>query len=272
MNDTFTIGGDLPVHRLGFGAMRITGEGIWGDPPDREEAKRVLRRALELGVDLIDTADSYGPDVSEELIAEALHPYPAHLVIATKGGLLRPGPDQWTRNGHPDHLRKACEGSLKKLRLERIDLYQLHAPDPKVPLEDSLGALKDLQSEGKIRHIGVSNFDVPQLERAVKITPIATVQNRYNLANRSSEDVLRWCETHGVGFIPWRPLATDGLAEPMKYPPNQLALAWLLGRSRVILPIPGTGSQKHLESNMAARSIRLTDEERRILDDSAVAS
>lgn len=279
MKTTFPIGGDLKIHRLGFGAMRITGEGIWGDPPDKTEAKRVLTRALELGVDFIDTADSYGPDVSELLIAEALHPYPPHLTIATKGGLLRPGPDDWTRNGHPDHLRKACEGSLKKLRLERIDLYQLHAPDPKVPLEDSLGALTDLQQEGKIRHIGVSNFDVPQLERASKITPIATVQNRYNLADRNSEAVLRWCEAHGVGFIPWRPLATDGLeegplgeiADKHGATPRQIALAWLLHHSEVILPIPGTGSLAHLESNMAAGTIRLSSEECQQLDDSAVA-
>lgn len=274
---TFRIGGDLPVRRLGFGAMRITGDGIWGEPPDREEAMRLLRRVVELGIDFIDTADSYGPDVSELLIAEALHPYPPGLVIATKGGSIRAGPRQWARQGDPAHLRSVCEGSLQKLRLERIDLYQLHAPDPKVPIEDSLGALVDLQREGKIRHIGVSNFDVPQLNRARKITSIATVQNRYNLADRSSQDVLDFCEQHGIGFIPWRPLGIDGLEEgPLasiagnhRCTQSQIALAWLLGRSPVMLPIPGTSSIRHLESNVEASSIRLSADEKRILDDLA---
>jgi len=270
---TFLLGGDLPVHRLGFGAMRITGQGIWGEPPDEAEAKRVLRRAVELGVNLIDTSDSYGPDVSERLIGETLAPYPRGLVVATKGGLMRPGPDQWTRNGDPAHLRKACEGSLKRLKVERIDVYQLHAPDAKVPLEEQLGALAQLQREGKIRHIGVSNFDVKQLELATAVVKVVSVQNRYNLADRSSQDVLEWCEKRGVAFIPWRPLGVEGLedgplaeiAKRHQAEPSQIALAWLLASSKVMLPIPGTGSVKHLEENCAAAKIRLSDDEVRQL-------
>jgi pyridoxine 4-dehydrogenase len=269
---TFRIGEDGPiVRRLGFGAMRLTGPGIWGDPPDREEAKQVLRRAVELGMNLIDTADSYGPHVSEELIAEALHPYPEDLVIATKGGLLRTGPGQWPRDGRPEHLREACEGSLRRLRLDRIDLYQLHAPDPSVPYEVSVGTLKELRDEGKIRHVGVSNVNVQQLRIAREIVPVASVQNRYNLADRSSEDVLAECERLGIGFIPWWPLAAGSLAEPggpvaeiaerHDATAAQVALAWLLQRSAVMLPIPGTGSVDHLEDNVAAASLELTPED-----------
>jgi len=269
---TFRIGADGPtVRRLGFGAMRLTGKGIWGDPPDREVAKQVLRRAVELGVNLIDTADSYGPYVSEELIAEALHPYPDDLVIATKGGLVRTGPGQWPRDARPEHLREACEGSLRRLRLDAIELYQLHAPDPEVPYEDSLGALIDLRAEGKIRHIGISNVDVGLLETARDTTEIATVQNRYNLTDRRSEEVLEACEAVGVGFIPWFPLATGSLADPggaldeiaraRDATPAQVALAWLLQRSRVMLPIPGTGSVEHLEENLAAAGLKLSNEE-----------
>jgi pyridoxine 4-dehydrogenase len=269
---TFRIGeGGPTVRRLGFGAMRITGEGIWGDPPDREEAKQVLRHAVELGVNLIDTADSYGPHVSEELIAEALHPYPEDLVIATKGGLLRTGPGQWPRDGRPEHLREACEGSLRRLRLDAIELYQLHAPDEKVPYQESLGTLIELRSEGKIRHIGISNVDVELLDTARGMTQIATVQNRYNVVDRHSEDVLEECEAAGIGFIPWFPLATGSLAEPggpldeiaraHDATPAQVALAWLLQRSPVMLPIPGTGSVEHLEENLAAAELPLRDEE-----------
>jgi pyridoxine 4-dehydrogenase len=268
---TFTIGGDLEVRRLGFGAMRITGDGIWGPPDDPEEAKRLLRRVLELGVNLIDTADSYGPEVSENLIAEALHPYPGELVIATKGGLRRSGPGQWPRDARPERLKECCEASLRRLRVERIDLYQLHSPDPRVPLEDSLGALKELQDEGKIRHIGVSNVSVEELERARAVVDVVTVQNRYNLTERHSESVLEACERDGLGFIPWFPLAIGELARPggplddlaQRYDagPGQLALAWLLARSPVMLPIPGTASVEHLEENVAAQSIELAREE-----------
>jgi pyridoxine 4-dehydrogenase len=264
---TFTIGGDLEVRRLGFGAMRITGDGIWGPPDDPEEARRLLRRVVELGVNLIDTADSYGPEVSENLIAEALYPYPEGLVIATKGGLRRTGPGQWPRDARPERLKECCEASLRRLRLERIDLYQLHAPDPRVPLEDSLGALKELQDEGKIRHIGVSNVSGEELERARAIVDVMTVQNRYNLSDRHSEDVLEACEREGIGFIPWFPLEIgelarlggplDDLARRHDAAPGQLALAWLLARSPVMLPIPGTGSVEHLEENMLAESIEL---------------
>ena len=265
----FRIGGELEVHRLGFGAMRQTGPGIWGEPEDPEEARRVLRRALELGIDFIDTADSYGPEVSERLIGETLTPYPAGLVIATKGGLLRPGPGVWERHATPEHLREACEGSLKRLRLERIDLYQLHAPDEKVPLEDQLGTLRELQDEGKIRHIGVSNFSVKQLEAATGIVNVVSVQNRYNLGDRSSQDVLAWREERNVAFIPWRPLGLDcadpepvkTIAERHGATPSQVALAWLLAVSPVILPIPGTSKVRHLEENAAAADLRLSPEE-----------
>jgi pyridoxine 4-dehydrogenase len=268
---TFTIGGDLEVRRLGFGAMRITGDGIWGPPDDPDEAKRVLRRVVELGINLIDTADSYGPEVSENLIAEALHPYPDGLVIATKGGLRRSGPGQWPRDGRPERLKECCERSLRRLRLERIDLYQLHSPDPQVPLEDSLGALKELQEEGKIRHIGVSNVSLGELDRARSVVEVVTVQNRYNLTERHSEAVLDACERDGIGFIPWFPLATGDLARPggaldelarsHDATPGQLALAWLLARSPVMLPIPGTGSMAHLEENVAAADLELAPHE-----------
>jgi pyridoxine 4-dehydrogenase len=269
--DSFTIGGDLQVQRLGFGAMRITGEGIWGPPDDPEGARRLLRRVVELGIDLIDTADSYGPEVSEMLIAEALHPYPAGLVIATKGGLRRTGPGQWPRDARPERLRECCAASLRRLKLDRIDLYQLHSPDPQVPYEDSVGALKELQDEGKIRHIGISNVSVAELEQARAIVEVATVQNRYNLTDRRSEDVLAACEQLGIGFIPWFPLATGKLAEPggpldtiaraHDATPAQIALAWLLARSPVMLPIPGTSSIEHLEENVAATRIELSRDE-----------
>jgi pyridoxine 4-dehydrogenase len=269
--DTFTIGGDLKVHRLGFGAMRITGKGIWGPPDDPEEAKRLLRRVVELGIDLIDTADSYGPEVSENLIAEALHPYPDGVVIATKGGLTRTGPGQWPRDGRPEHLKKACEGSLRRLGLDRIDLYQLHSPDPRVPYEDSVGALKELQDEGKIRHIGISNVSVRELEQARELVEVVTVQNHYNLEDRDSEDVLEECGRLGIGFIPWYPLQTGRLAEPggpldsiakaHDATPAQIALAWLLAHSPVMLPIPGTSSVEHLEENFAAAGIELSADE-----------
>ena len=270
--NTFKIGGDLEVRRLGFGAMRITGDGIWGPPDDPDEARRLLRRVVDIGIDLIDTADSYGPEVSENLIAEALHPYPDGLVIATKGGLRRTGPGEWPRDARPERLRECCEGSLRRLKLERIDLYQLHAPDPNVAYEDSIGALKELQDEGKIRHIGVSNVSVEQLEQARGLVDVVTVQNRYNLTDRSSEDVLEACDEARIGFIPWFPLATGSLAEPggvldevahaHDATPGQVALAWLLARSRVMLPIPGTSSIEHLEENLAAEELTLSDEER----------
>ena len=269
--DTFTIGGDLEVHRLGFGAMRVTGRGIWGPPEDPDQAERVLRRVVELGIDLIDTADSYGPEVSENLIAETLHPYPDGLVIATKGGLLRTGPGQWPRDGRPEHLKEACEGSLRRLRLERIDVYQLHSPDPQVPLEDSVGAMKELKDEGKVRHVGISNVSVDELERARSIVEIVTVQNRYNLEDRGSDDVLDRCEELGIGFIPWFPLATgdlarsggplDRIAREHDATPAGIALAWLLARSPVMLPIPGTSSVAHLEENMRAAEIELSEDE-----------
>jgi pyridoxine 4-dehydrogenase len=267
---TFAIGGDLRVHRLGFGAMRITGKGIWGEPQDHGEAIRVLKRSLELGIDFIDTADSYGPEVSERLIAEALHPYPEDLVIATKAGLRRPGPDQWVEDGRPEYLRGRVEGSLRRLRLDRIDLLQLHRIDPKVPLDDQVGALARLQQEGKIRHIGLSEVTVAQIEAARRIAEIVTVQNLYNLANRKSEDVLDYSEAEGIGFIPWFPLATGDLAQPggplaraaerLDARPSQVALAWLLRRSPVMLPIPGTSRVTHLEENAAAALLELDDE------------
>jgi pyridoxine 4-dehydrogenase len=253
VTSTFTLGGDLEVHRLGFGAMRITGPGIWGPPPDPEGAKAVLRRAVELGIDLIDTADSYGPEVSENLIAEALHPYPEGLVIATKGGLRRTGPGEWPRDARPERLKECCEGSLRRLRLDRIDVYQLHSPDPKVPLEDSIGALKELQDEGKIRHIGVSNVSLEQLELARSLVDVVSVQNRYNREDRHSEDVLEECERLGIGFIPWFPLGTGDLS------PRD-AIPWLLARSPVMLPIPGTSSVEHLEENVAAAEVELSEE------------
>jgi aryl-alcohol dehydrogenase-like predicted oxidoreductase len=268
---TFDIGGDLRVNRLGFGAMRITGKGIWGEPENPEEARAVLKRAVELGINLIDTADSYGPHVSERLIGETLHPYPEDLVIATKGGLLRDGPGQWRRDARPEHLREACEGSLKRLKLDRIDLYQLHRIDPRVPAEEPLGALAELREEGKIRHIGLSEVSVEQIQRAQQIVPIVSVQNRYNLTDRDSEDVLDFCEREGIGFIPWFPLATGDLARPggpldeiaTRYgaSPGQVALAWLLWRSPVILPIPGTSSVEHLVENVAAAALELDEEE-----------
>lgn len=268
---TLALEGELKVRRLGFGAMRITGDGIWGPPEDRDGAIATLRRAVELGVNLIDTADSYGPYVSEELIAEALHPYPGGLVIATKGGLTRTGPGEWPRDGRPEHLREACEGSLKRLRVDRIDLYQLHAPDPNVPYEESVGALKELRDEGKIRLVGVSNVSVEQLQTARDIVPVAAVQNRFNLADRSSEDVLERCEELGLGFIPWFPLSAGSLADsggPLTEiaqrhdaTPAQIALAWLLARSEVMLPIPGTSSVQHLEENVAAAGIELGEQE-----------
>jgi pyridoxine 4-dehydrogenase len=263
----FSIGNDLRINRLGFGAMRITGKGIWGGPADRAEAVRVLRRAVELGINFIDTADSYGPHVSEEIIAEALYPYPPDLVIATKGGFDRPGPDKWVENGRPEHLRSACEGSLRRLRLERIDLYQLHRIDPKVAAEDQLGTLINLQAEGKIKHIGLSEVNVGQIERAQAIVPIVSIQNRYSVTDRGSEDVVEYCEREEIGFIPWFPLAAGKLsgagspihrvAERLKATPSQVALAWLLARSPFILPIPGTSSVQHLEENVAAAGLKL---------------
>jgi len=265
---TLALGGELRVRRLGFGAMRITGEGIWGPPADREEAIATLRRAVELGINLIDTADAYGPHVSEELIAEALAPYPNDLVIATKGGLTRAGPGQWSRDGRPGHLREACEGSLQRLGVERIDLYQLHAPDPRVPYEESLGALKELRDEGKIRLIGVSNVSVEQLETALSVVPVVSVQNRFNADERASEGVLARCEGLGLGFLPWRPIAggsggarLDEIAARHDATPQQIAIAWLLARSPVMLPIPGTSSVQHLEENVAAAGIALGEEE-----------
>jgi pyridoxine 4-dehydrogenase len=268
---TLTIGGDLTVNRLGFGAMRVTGAGIWGEPKDPAAARRLLQRAVELGINFIDTADSYGPDVSERMIADALHPYPEGLVIATKGGLTRSGPDQWGRDASPAHLRRACEGSLRQLRLERIDVYQLHAIDSKVPLEDSLGELVRLQQEGKIRHIGVSNFGVADLERAAKLATIVSVQNRYNASDRRYDDVIDYCERQRMAFIPWYPLAAGDHTGPAKSDTPQLdeiarrsnvslaqaALAWLLARSPVVLPIPGTSSVSHLEENVAAASVKV---------------
>ena len=257
---TFLIGGDLPVHRLGFGAMRITGPGIWGPPEDHDEAIRVLRRAVELGVNLIDTAESYGPNVSEELIAEALHPYPQGLVIATKGGFDRSGPGKWEVNCRPERLRQGLEGSLRRLRLERIDLYQLHRIDADVPEDEQFGFLAEAQKEGKIRHIGLSEVTVPQIGRAQRHFQVTTVQNRYNLGDREWEPVLEFCEKENIGFIPWYPLA----AGRFKVEPA-VALAWLLKRSPVMLPIPGTSKVKHLEENVAAAGLRLSDDEVREL-------
>ncbi len=268
---TFKIGGDLPVYRLGFGAMRITGEGVWGDPKDPAAARKLLRRVVELGVNLIDTADSYGPEVSERLIAEALHPYPKGLVIATKGGLVRGGPGDWKPVGRPEYLRQCVELSLRRLKLDCIDLYQLHRIDPKVPVAETLGALKDLQAAGKIRHIGLSEVSVKEIEQAQKTVRIVSVQNLYNLADQKSAAVLDYCTKHSLGFIPWFPLAAGDLANPdspldqaakaHQATVSQLALAWLLQKSPVMLPIPGTSSLKHFEENMGASSLRLTDKE-----------
>jgi aryl-alcohol dehydrogenase-like predicted oxidoreductase len=268
-NGTVSLGGELTVNRLGFGAMRITGDGIWGPPKDRRTAIAVLRRAIELGVNLIDTADSYGPHVSEELIAQALAPYPKDLVIATKGGWNRPGPNQWTHDASPAHLRKAVEGSLKRLRLDRIDVYQLHAPDPAIPLDASIETLANMQSEGKIRLIGLSNVTQEHIERAREIVPIVSVQNRYSFADREWDYVVDYCERNGIAFIPWFPLGAgtvagrllDRIAKARQVKPIQVALAWLLKRSPVMLPIPGTSSIAHLEENVRAASLQLTDEE-----------
>ena len=267
---TFSLGGDLPVHRLGYGAMRITGKGIWGPPADLETARQVLRRAVELGVDFIDTADSYGPYVSEDLIREALHPYDG-VVIATKGGLTRNGPDSWEQVARPEYLRQCVEMSLRRLDVERIDLWQLHRIDKLVAVEDSLGAIKELQDAGKIRHVGLSEVSVKEIEQARKVIDVVSVQNLYNLGNRKSEDVLQHCEREGIAFIPWFPVAAGDLAKPGGLLDEiaaehdathaQLALAWLLRRSPVMLPIPGTGSVAHLEENCAAAAVELTDEE-----------
>jgi aryl-alcohol dehydrogenase-like predicted oxidoreductase len=269
--DTFRVGGDLEVRRLGFGAMRITGAGIWGEPKDAAGARELLRHVVDSGVNLIDTADSYGPEVSEKLVAEALHPYPDGLVIATKGGLARPGPGQWVPSCRPERLKRCCEASLQRLRLERIDLYQLHTVDPEVPVEDSVGALVELQQEGKIRHIGVSNVSGEELERAQQVATVVSVQNRYNLGDRSSEEVLGICEEQGLGFLPWFPLATGELAKPggsldeiahaHGATPAQVALAWLLHRSPVTLPIPGTSSIAHFDENLEATRLELSDAE-----------
>jgi pyridoxine 4-dehydrogenase len=262
-----TLDAGLTVCRLGFGAMRLTGPGIWGEPADPEECRRVLRRALELGIDFIDTADSYGPEVNERLIAETLRPYPPGLVIATKGGQVRPGPSQWVPDGRPEHLRAALEGSLRRLGLDQVDLYQLHRPDPRVPFEESLGTLINLREEGKIRAIGLSNVDERQLARALRMTNIASVQNRYNLEDRQSEGVLRMCEEQGLVFIPWAPIqvgaggAAERLARARGLSVRQLALAWVLSHSGQTLPIPGTASVGHLEENVAAAAVRLTPEE-----------
>jgi pyridoxine 4-dehydrogenase len=273
---TVTIGGDLTVNRVGFGAMRLTGQGIWGEPPDAAEARRVLRRAVALGVDFIDTADAYGPEVSERLIAEALHPYPRGLVIATKGGLTRPSAPEWMPDGRPQHLRAACEASLRRLKLERIDLYQLHRIDPKVPLEDSIGELVRLQTEGKIRHIGVSNFKLEELQRARRSARVVSVQNRYNVADRSSADVLEACTRDGLAFIPWAPIARgssealekgagsealEALGRAHGVSVFEIGIAWLLAKSPVMLPIPGTSSVAHLEQDVAAAAIHLSPAE-----------
>ena len=273
LTETISLGGELAVRRLGFGAMRITGDGIWGPPKDPDLAVRVLRRAVELGVNFIDTADSYGPCVSEELIAKALAPYPRDLVIATKGGWKRPGPGQWTHDASPKHLREAAEGSLERLRLDHIDLYQLHIPDPAVPFDASVETLAQLQAEGKIRFIGLSNVTKEHIERARKIVPIVSVQNRYSFADREWDYVVDYCERDGIAFIPWFPLASgkvasmllEKIAKQHQRTLTQVALAWLLQRSEIMLPIPGTSSIEHLEENVQAASFRVTDEEYRQL-------
>lgn len=272
----FALGGDLTINRLGFGAMRITGMGVWGNPPDISMAVRVLRRAVHLGVNFIDTADAYGPQVSENLLARALYPYPADLVIATKGGLVRPGPGDWVRDGRPAHLREACEASLKRLKRERIDLYQLHAPDPAVPLEESVGELARLRAEGKVRHIGVSNVTLQELQRCERVVPVVAVQNRFNLEDRHGEDVLEYCAARGTAFLPWAPLGSGRHAAGKDAAPGlgrlaagrgistaQAAIAWLLQRAPVTVPIPGTASMAHLEENIAAASVVLTPQELR---------
>ena len=264
-----SLGGEISVHRLGFGAMRLTGEGIWGPPKDRKGALAVLRRAVELDINFVDTADSYGPNVSEDLIAEALFPYPAGLVIATKGGWNRPGPNQWTHDASPAHLRKAVEGSLKRLRLERIEVYQLHIPDPVTSFEASVETLAQLRNEGKIRLVALSNVTQEHIERARKIVPIVSVQNRYSFADREWDYVVDYCEHNGIAFIPWFPLGAgkvagqvlDRIAAAHRASPTQIALAWLLHRSPVVLPIPGTSSLEHIEQNVAAGSLRLTDDD-----------
>ena len=277
----FTLG-DLTVHRLGFGAMRITGPGIWGPPRDRGEAIRVLRRTLELGINLIDTADSYGPDVSEELIAEALHPYPEGLVIATKAGFERTGPDQWVTNGRPEHIRRALDGSLRRLKVERIDLYQLHRIDPDVPADEQFGQMAELQQQGKFRHFGLSEVGVDEIRAAQRVLPVVSVQNRYNLQDRTQwEAVVDSCDAEGIAFIPWYPLAAgplaqeggpvDRIARGLGATPGQVALAWLLGRTPVMLPIPGTSKVAHLEENVAAASVQLDDAAMRELDDASRA-
>jgi aryl-alcohol dehydrogenase-like predicted oxidoreductase len=276
---TFAIGGDLTINRLGYGAMRLTGPGIWGEPKDRDEARRVLQRAVELGVNFIDTADSYGPEVSEEIIAEALHPYPQGLVIATKGGFARPGPNKWEALGRPEYLRQCVEMSLRRLKLDRIELYQLHRIDPKVPVEESLGALKEMQKAGKIRHIGLSEVSPAEIERAGKTVKIVSVQNQYNLSDRKHEKALQYCEQHNLAFIPWFPVASGKLAEaggPLDQIAKQhnataaqISLAWLLHHSPVLIPIPGTSSVKHLEENMAAAKLRLSDEEWKAIESAA---
>jgi pyridoxine 4-dehydrogenase len=265
---TISIGGDLTVNRMGFGAMRITGQGIWGPPADRDVAKAALRQALDLGVNFIDTADSYGPNVSEELIAETLHPYPDDLVIATKGGLIRPGPGRWDTNGRPEHLREACEGSLRRLKLEQIPLYQFHRPDPRVPVAESVGALVELRDEGKIRHIGVSNVSEAQLREMQALAPVVSVQNRYNLGDRSSESMVDLCDQESIVFLPWAPIQDADEVVPvltaarrLNASTRQVALAWLLDRSQQILPIPGSGSPEHVAENVEAASLRLTNDE-----------
>src|SRR5204863_1070271 len=275
-NSIFSIGGDLPVKRLGFGAMRLTGEGIWGWPPDRANALKVLKRAVELGVNLIDTADAYGPEVDELLIAEALYPYPKDLVIATKGGNTRPGPGQWVPDGRPEYLKQCVDKSLKRLRLERIDLYQLHRIDPKVPMEDSLGAFKEMQDAGKIRHVGLSEVSPDEIKRARKVVPIVSVQNQYNIGNRQWENTLTYCDKEGLGFMPWSPIggsrglkagdALEATAKNHGVTVVQLALAWLLHRSPIMLPIPGTSSVAHLEENVAAAKLKLAPEEWKAID------
>jgi pyridoxine 4-dehydrogenase len=278
---TFRLGGDLEVHRLGFGAMRITGEGIWGPPADLDRARAVLRRAVELGVDLIDTADSYGPFVSEDLIREALHPYDG-VVVATKGGLLRTGPGVWPQCGRPDYLRQCVEMSLRRLGVERIDLWQLHRIDPEVPREEQFGVMKEMQEQGKVRHLGLSEVSVEEIEAARRVIDVVSVQNLYNLGNRQSEEVLQYCEREGIGFLPWFPVAAGELARPGGLLDDlardhdathaQLALAWLLRRSPVMLPIPGTGSVDHLEENCAAAEVELSDEEYEALTAAARAA